>query len=220
MRRRDIAQFVKGTSDPAYAVDGLGIVLAWNSAASALFGIEESEVLGRPCFEIVCGANEDGTICSDGCIVLAAIRENRKPNNFDMRVSSVVGKRWFNVSLTVVEVANRANPYVIHILRPTDVYKRLEFVIRDFVMGETNLPKDTVNSIVSSVSYVGKGLILTPRQIEILKLVAKGGTSASIGEKLHISPTTVDNHMQNALKRLNVHSRLEAVMHAEHSGLL
>ena len=220
MRPSDIVQFVKGTTDPAYAVDSIGLIVAWNSAAGAVFGIEESEVVGRPCFEAVCGANEDGAVCGEDCVVRKAVREHRQPSNFDMRVNAVDGRRWFNVSLTVVEGANNVNPYIVHVLRPTDVYKRLEFVIRDFVISETNMPKDAVNSIVSSASYVGKGLTLTPRQLEILRLVAKGGTSASIGAKLHISPTTVDNHMQVVLKRLNVHSRLEAVLHAEHAGLL
>ncbi len=220
MRSRDIIRFVNGTSDPAYAVDGLGHFVAWNYAACAVFDIAESEVVGKRCFEVLCGSNEDGTVCSNECVVLRAVRERRRPSNFDMRINAADGRKWFNVSLTVVEVTSNMNPYVIHILRSTDVYKRLEFVIRDFVIGETSLPKDTVNSIVSSASYVGRGMTLTPRQLEILKLVAKGGTSATIGARLHISPTTVDNHMQNVLKKLNVHSRLEAVMHAEHAGLL
>jgi PAS domain S-box-containing protein len=154
MRSSDIAEFVKGTSDPAYAVDGMGIIVAWNPAAASLFGIEESEVLGKPCFEVVCGVNEDGPVCSEDCIVRKAVREDRQPCSFDMRVNSAKGRRWFNVSMTVVKATNNVRPCVIHMLRSTDVYKRLEFVIRDFVIGETSLPKEAVSSIVSSARYV------------------------------------------------------------------
>ena len=52
---------------------------------------------------------------------------------------------------------------------------------------------------------------LTRRELEILQLLTKGASSASIAADLYISPKTVRTHTQNILKKLGVHSKLEAV---------
>ena len=46
---------------------------------------------------------------------------------------------------------------------------------------------------------------LTEREIEILKLVAEGYSSPEIGQKLFISPRTVDTHRNNLIQKLDVH---------------
>ena len=46
--------------------------------------------------------------------------------------------------------------------------------------------------------------VLTDREIEILKLVAEGYSSPEIGQKLFISPRTVDTHRNNLIQKLNV----------------
>jgi PAS domain S-box-containing protein len=59
---------------------------------------------------------------------------------------------------------------------------------------------------------------LTPRQTEILKLLARGYSTKQMAEELHLSTETVRNHVRNILQALGVHSRLEAVAvaHREH----
>lgn len=52
---------------------------------------------------------------------------------------------------------------------------------------------------------------LSPRENEILSLIAKGKTNKEIGQQLLISPNTVKNHVDSILTKLNVHSRSEAV---------
>jgi len=66
----------------------------------------------------------------------------------------------------------------------------------------------------------GVGAGLSARQTEILGLVAAGMSNNSIAELLHISPDTVRNHVQNALYKLDAHSRLEAVAIAVREGLI
>ena len=50
--------------------------------------------------------------------------------------------------------------------------------------------------------------------------MGKGGTTSSIAGQLHISRTTVDNHVQHILRKLDSHTRLEAIRRAEHAGFL
>jgi DNA-binding CsgD family transcriptional regulator len=51
---------------------------------------------------------------------------------------------------------------------------------------------------------------LTTRQVEVLKLLGKGLSNNEIGNKLFISPKTVDHHISAILSKLNIHSRFEA----------
>jgi two-component system response regulator NreC len=61
---------------------------------------------------------------------------------------------------------------------------------------------------------------LTEREREILKLVAEGYTNNQIGERLFISPKTVDTHRTHIMDKLNLHSRAELVKYAMRRGLL
>jgi DNA-binding CsgD family transcriptional regulator len=63
-------------------------------------------------------------------------------------------------------------------------------------------------------------LHLTPRQSEVLHLLAVGATTDQIAGKLHVSIHTVRNHIRQLLQSLRVHSRLEAVAKARREGIL
>jgi DNA-binding NarL/FixJ family response regulator len=68
--------------------------------------------------------------------------------------------------------------------------------------------------------HVPGGLRLTERELEVLRLVAKGMNNRKIAEKLFISENTVKNHVRNILEKLQLHSRMEAVMYAVREKLL
>jgi DNA-binding NarL/FixJ family response regulator len=59
---------------------------------------------------------------------------------------------------------------------------------------------------------------LSPREIEILDLVARGNSNKIIGRKLSISDQTVKNHVSAILRKLEVNDRTEAVVYALRSG--
>jgi len=52
---------------------------------------------------------------------------------------------------------------------------------------------------------------LTPRQVEVLRLLEQGHSTKQIAAELHLSTPTVRNHVRGLLQALGVHSRLEAV---------
>ena len=61
---------------------------------------------------------------------------------------------------------------------------------------------------------------LTPRQLEILDLIASGTSTSEIADKLTLSTETVRNHARTLLNALGAHTRLEAIVVARRLGLL
>lgn len=61
---------------------------------------------------------------------------------------------------------------------------------------------------------------LTARELQVLRLVAKGLSNREIAEELFISENTVKNHIRNMLEKLQMKSRMEAAMYAVRSNLL
>ncbi len=61
---------------------------------------------------------------------------------------------------------------------------------------------------------------LTPRENQVLILIADGLTNSEIGEKLGISYKTVDRHRENIMRKLDLHSRIELTKYAIREGLI
>lgn len=61
---------------------------------------------------------------------------------------------------------------------------------------------------------------LTEREMEVLRLVARGLNNRDIAKQLYISENTVKNHVRNILEKLQLHSRMEAVVYAVRERLL
>jgi len=66
----------------------------------------------------------------------------------------------------------------------------------------------------------GPALKLTDRELEVLRLVAKGLSNRDVANHLAISENTVKNHVRNMLEKLQLHSRMEAVMYAVRAKLV
>lgn len=61
---------------------------------------------------------------------------------------------------------------------------------------------------------------LTPRELEVLTLMAEGLTAVAIGHRLDIAPGTVRKHVEHLYTKLSCHDRLLAVTQARSLGLL
>ncbi len=61
---------------------------------------------------------------------------------------------------------------------------------------------------------------LTQREIDVLRLLAKGYTNRQIADVLNLSMRTVEGHRSNLMSKLNLHSRVELTSFAEEHGLL
>ena len=62
--------------------------------------------------------------------------------------------------------------------------------------------------------------VLTPRQVEILTLVASGMTYRKVGETLHLSERTIRYHMGKIIERLHLENRTQVIAYAVRTGLV
>ncbi|HEY3324926.1 MAG TPA: LuxR C-terminal-related transcriptional regulator [Planctomycetota bacterium] len=220
MQLRELQKLVDSTADAAFAVDAFGKIAAWNVAATEMFGSAAASALGKTCGVLVQGRDECGPVCSPDCPVLQSTRQRRPLRNFDLQVQTKHGLRWFNVSVLVAEVSGSAAPYMVHVIRPVDLRKRLEMLVRDFVVTGTGLPPETVTHMIKSGRPPAQSAELTNQEKAILRLLARGMPTERISTELHISRATVNNHVQHVLHKLDAHTRLEAIRRAERAGLI
>ena len=220
MRLREIKNLVDSTSDAAFAVDGSGHIAAWNAGAEAMFGIAATDAIGRACGAIIQGMDECGPVCSADCSIKQAVRNHHPVGNFDIQIQTAGGRRWCNVSVMIADEVSSTMPYSIHIVRQIDVRKRLELLVRDFVVTGTGLDPDQATTLLASTRTPARETELSDRELSVLRLLAKGVKTSAVAEQLHISRTTVNNHIQHILRKLDVHTRLEAIRRAEHAGLI
>jgi DNA-binding NarL/FixJ family response regulator len=61
---------------------------------------------------------------------------------------------------------------------------------------------------------------LTPREQEVMRLLAEGLAVREIAERLYISPKTVENHRSNLMRKLDLHNAIELVRYAARLGLI
>lgn len=61
---------------------------------------------------------------------------------------------------------------------------------------------------------------MTPREIEVLRLIARGRTARETAEELGIAPKTADNHIQSIYSKIGVTTRAGAALFAVETGLL
>lgn len=83
----------------------------------------------------------------------------------------------------------------------------------------TPVSADMVKSVVGAGAW-RVGSDLTARELEVLKIAARGRSNKAIAEELHLSVNTVRNHMQHVLVKLDAHSKLEATAIAARLGIL
>src|SRR3954468_20284678 len=114
-----------------------------------------------------------------------------------------------------------ASGYVLKSGADTDIVDAVHAAMR----GDSYLYPSAVTTLVHDyVDRGGRGEetfdVLTPRELEVLKLIAEAYTSKQIADALFISIKTVDRHRQNILDKLGMRDRVELTRYAIRRGLI
>jgi len=177
-------QIHSGTAVFRTASDGR--IAEWNPEAERLTGITAGEAVGRPCWDVIAGRDADGgLLCHPGCSTARLAREGWPVRSVEAQLRTPSGRKRLLVSTIVL---GGDSPTILH----------------------------TMHEAVDSATPAAEGgaHVLTPRQREILVLLAQGIRAREIATILTLSETTVRNHIQAILMGLGVHSQLEAVARA------
>lgn len=98
---------------------------------------------------------------------------------------------------------------------------RLREQILTVVQGHTALDPRAADVLTSFVrQHESPPEMLTPRQLEVLRLIAQGMTNKEVGSRLHLSEHTVKGYVKEILAKLDVRNRVEAVLRAKERGLI
>jgi DNA-binding NarL/FixJ family response regulator len=101
--------------------------------------------------------------------------------------------------------------------------------IRSVWAGQSRISPSMASKLLNEFAAMSKGTgdrsqvpapRLTDREMEVLRLVAKGMNNRDIAKELYISENTVKNHIRNILEKLHLHSRMEAVVYAVREKIL
>lgn len=203
---RTIHSLVFSTGEPAYAVDRRGTILAWNDAATAALGHLATRMVGRTCWECLRGEDVFGNAyCGRYCPHRAMAARHQPIRRCQLRLLTGSGEReTFTIStLTLREPAGIDT--LIHLVKP----------YTDDIRAPSVTPRGRGEPGMGPAFGV-----LSPRELEVLELLAEGRSTREIATLLSISVSTVRNHVDHLLAKLHCHSRLEAVAAARHLHIL
>jgi PAS domain S-box-containing protein len=208
----DLNVLLGQTADGVCGVNENGQIALWTQSAEKILGYSALEVMGRLSCEVFVERDAPGNrLCYRGCHVLTLAPQREPVQHVAMATQTKAGKRvWLDISILIVPDGRSDAPSTLHLFRDVTASKEIEALLRQrFAQAQPAAPPAGPPPPE-----------LTRRELEILRLIASGASTAKITERLHVSRTTVRNHVQNILAKLAVHSRLEAVAYATRHRLV
>jgi PAS domain S-box-containing protein len=201
---RDLDRLLAGIGEGGFVVGADGRILLWNAAAERTLGYAARDVIGRRCDQVfgVPGAGRDGPC--PGCGLLCAPGSGKPAKTFEMEAITRAGKRvWLGVSVVAVSACGNVT---VHLFHDATKLRHLADFVRD--------------GAAPSPGPDGSGRTLSPRELDVLRLLVAGAGTRTAAERLHVSLATVRNHVQSIFRKLEVHSRVEAVAYANRHRLI
>nr|WP_062336499.1 response regulator transcription factor [Herbidospora sakaeratensis] len=189
----------------------------------------------EPDLEVVAEA-ADGAEAVDACRdedVDLAVLDIAMPRMTGLQAAREISKRWPGIRILILSMYDNeqyffeslkagASGYVLKSVADRDLIEACRAAVR----GEPFLYPGAVTALIRDYLHRhrrGEALpdqILTPREEEIVKLIAEGNTAKAIAETLVISPKTVDRHRANILAKLGMSDRLDLTRYAIRAGLI
>jgi len=198
----DLLTTLGRTSDAMIAVGADLTIVAWNDAATELFGLAADEALGQPCYSVMCWRDRCGDPVCEECSVAPPGDDDELAPTREVIGRTADGKTlWLSATTIIPPPEIRHQCRLVHLVREMALPPELERLVVERLAG-WSLATEEKASVLSR---------LTPRENEVLHLLTEGLDGSAIAKSLFMSPATVRNHVQHILKKLEVHSRTEAV---------
>jgi PAS domain S-box-containing protein len=205
-------QISRGTASPVLVTDERWRIVAINPEAEKLLGRSSQDVQGQPCHGVLCGRDRYGNhFCHENCVIGTMAQRGEAVRPFEIDVTSADGEK-VRAACSVIVLRDGPESRIVHILTPIP-------------SGTERGPARPVGVAAGATAAgcAAEGAhryALTPRELEVLRLLAHGSDCHGISKTLFISLPTVRNHVHNCLRKLNVHSQVEAVALAYRETLI
>jgi len=198
-------------ADGAFVINEDLRIVFWNKTAQAILGFDGDDVAGQFCYQLLHGYDEGmHLICKAKCQVMKLALKAKPVPSYDIHVKTKGGdSRWLNMSVFTYKMdAANGEKVIVHLFH--DLNNR---EVDDKVLGQLVKVINRYHDIRhnNGARLESRQNTLTTRELEILSLLVDGLGTQDIAELLSISPSTVRNHIQHILQKLQVHTRLEAV---------
>ena len=231
-KRSDLLDLLSSGEPPAFANDQNHRIIFWNKGAERMMERPAAQALGRLCHEIFCGKDPFGNrFCGETCAVTTTLKRHESVNRFEITTGERARTR--SIGVTVIEIPDSRPGFftAVHIMDQVDEKSRLARELsRLRGAGGSNPPSAQDGGVPIALHVPGAQAATTPeldarvteplseRELDVLRAIAAGLANKDIANSLHISVATTRNHVQHILKKLNVHSKLEAVALAFRNG--
>jgi PAS domain S-box-containing protein len=223
---RRLFQALTRTSDGAFIIDEHNRIVFWNDAAEALLGYTAAEAARLFCYQLFGARDEQGqTLCQRFCRFSIRAAQGETLPNLDVFAQKRDGQgRWLNLTTFMVPtVAPAVGDVIVHLFRDATGKKSNERFVRQIMEASQALQDETYRPRMAmdaaETAPDPRLQELTPREREVLRLLAEGLGTEEMAALLNISLATTRNHVQSVLNKLRVHSRLEAVAYVYQNGL-
>ena len=189
--------------------------------AEVLAAEEDMEVVGRA------GTVRDGHRLAGQLLPDVIVMDYRLPDGDGLAATKAVCRELPDVAVVMVTASDHdamvagaieagCSAYVTKDRAASEVVT----AVRRAASGEMAFPAAALrHALPNRTGARGEGA-LTPREREILQLLADGRATQQIADHLVLSTSTVRNHVQNIMTKLGAHSRLEAVVVAVRQGMV
>jgi PAS domain S-box-containing protein len=207
----DASNIVKEAPGPAIATDAGNRILGINRAAVELLGYDSKRSLGRNLHRLMHVRDTFGNRLSGQQFAFYEMVSRSEPvRSFDIEVRKASGETLRVAVSVIVLLEPGAEDYsLVYQLRPIYRRRKADEAIERILAARGNPDEDPLK--LRNHVPPPEALDLTTRQIEILKLMARGASAHEMSTTLGISVNTVRTHIQRIFRRLEVHSQLEAV---------
>lgn len=205
-----IADVGLSSAEPVLVTDHANRIVHLNPSASDLLGLGEVDARGLPCWRFMEGVDLDGnSFCRRNCPLVRAAAKGEMLSRFSAVLRPVSGS---STCVTVFPLALYPRglpdePLILHVLTPCSCAETPDLP----VCGASPAARSPDNM---------RWCTLTPREIEVLRLMNQGVPSHQIARQLFISLQTVRTHVARILAKLDAHSKLEAVARARQLNFL
>ena len=118
-------------------------------------------------------------------------------------------------------IKSGASGYILKRAAESELISAIQIVMRGDMYVDPSMVRSLIEERPQLTNTGQESLVLlTPREIDVLKLIVQGYTNRQVGEELNISVRTVEGHRANLFDKLGLRSRVELVRYARENGFL